>query len=141
MRSCGMSEWTRERILAEADAIRAKDLADDRRAAIADGREVVTPSAAEILFAKSRTRIRGAARSGEIVTRFQIGLAGKVLRVYSLASCIELWGEPDVAVLERLRRRAEVVAMSEIDAEGLTIWAILTERPFLPSYEKLGSEA
>ena len=121
------------------DAVRAAGPVGSRQAGgdRADGREVVTPSGAQFLFDRSLTRIRGAARGGEIETRFRIGLAGKLLRVYSLASCIQLWGAPSEDDLETLRLKAVLVGILEVDAEEPTFWLVLSERPYFPTFEAL----
>ena len=78
--------------------------ARDKRAAIADGREVVTPSGAQFLFDRSLTRIRGAARGGEIETRF---------RSFRVSSFI-LLTEPCAAGGLYLRRSSAKHASSQI---------------------------
>ena len=120
---------SRKRILELAAQYRAEDLADAKRAAIAVGREVVTPSGAQFLFHRSATRIRAVARAGEIETRFRLAVAGRVSRVYSLASCTRLWGDPPADRLETLRQRGEVVGIFELDADAPTFWLLLSESP------------
>ena len=124
-----LQEDSRKRILGLAALYRAEDEARDRQAAIVDGREVVTPSGAQFLFDRSLTRIRAAARGGEIKTRFRLAVAGRECRVYALASCTRLWGPPAEDRLETLRQRGEVVGIFELDADAPTFWLLLSGSP------------
>ena len=98
-----MTDWTREKILAEADRIRFEESERDKREAIEAGREVLTPAGVAHVFSRSATRIRAAGRSGEIEARFTMTHAGRTFRLYTLASCVKCWGEPDAGKLRSLR--------------------------------------
>ena len=104
---------------------------DVRRQAIEAGLELVTAGGVAELFGKDAATIRAAALKGRVAASFRLNAGKRPVRLFALRDCVAYWGQPDAAVLERMRRDGFPLAVGNADGGGALPYIVLNPVPLV----------